>query len=190
MFFGLDSAFPSNNPGGLVAIGYNFVCGYLEADDNQRTPHIWTYDEWASQADAGLFLAPIFVAPFGVPTYEQGINAGNKALNQMQRMNLSGIFILDIENGDIATDYTKGVVDSAHNGKCQVGVYGSYPTILSMSQQAGAWFWDKTWLANWVQSGVSLHKAMPDWDMWQYATGPQFDYNVAVNDFPFAQWNG
>lgn len=190
MYFGLDSAYPSQNPGGLIALGYNFVCGYLGADDNQRTPHIWTPEEWEAQANADLLLVPIFVAPYGTPTYDQGVTAGDKALSLMQASKLSGIFILDVENGATPTEYTKGVVNAAHAGSCAVGVYGSIPTILGMSQEAGAWFWDKTWLANWVQSGVGLHKAMPDWDMWQYATGPQYDYNVAATTMQFAKWNG
>jgi len=190
MYFGLDSAYPSPNPNGLIAMGYNFVCGYLEADDNQRTPHVWTPEEWQAQANADLMLVPISVAPYGIPTYAQGVSAGNKALEFMQRSKLSGMFVLDVENGAVPTDYTHGVVDAAHAGSCSVGVYGSIPTILGMSQQAGAWFWDYTWLANWVQSGLRLSLAMPDWDMWQYATGPQFDYNVASATMRYAEWNG
>lgn len=171
-------------------MGYDFVAGYLEADNSQRTPHVWTADEWAGMANADLLLVPIFVAPYGVPTYQQGVDAGNKAVDRMQRLGLSGCFVLDVENGATPTDYTQGVVDAAHAGSASVCVYGSAPSILGMSGQAGSWFWDKTWLANWVQSGMRLPLAMPDWDMWQYATGPNFDYNVATVNYPFASWNG
>lgn len=189
MIFGLDSSTPSANPNGLIALGYNFVCGYLPAMPGQATPHVWTPDEWKRQHDATMLLMPIFVAPYGIPSYQQGVDAGNFALQQMQNYKLSDIFCLDVENGYIASDYIKGVCDAAHAGSCMVNLYGSASTIQGVSKELGAWVWDKTWLCNPVQSGNKVGPAMPDWDMWQYAFGPQYDYDVATDTMEFATLN-
>lgn len=188
MLYGLDSATPPSHPETLVAMGYSFVCGYLLALSGQRTPHTWTTTEWALQAAGGLQLMPIAVAPYGTPSYDQGVIAGNDSLEAMHKARLSGILTLDIENGAVPADYTAGFINAVHAGDCSVMIYGSGTTISGLAAAIG-WVWDKTWLANWVSSGQMLKPAAPDFDMWQYATGPVFDYDVAVNDFPFATLN-
>lgn len=186
MQFGLDSAWPSSTPTDLKALGYDFAMGYLGG----RAEHVWTPDDWRRHQLVGLQLGPIWVSPSSAGTYGAGVTDGNKALDAMHANGLTGIFFLDIENGIVQTEYTSGVCDAAHAGSCSVGVYGSTPTIRGMVAEAGTWFWDKTWLANWVQSGLRLAPAMPDWDMLQYATGPQFDYDLAVDDMFFASLSG
>lgn len=186
MQWGVDSSSAPADPKALVGQGFSFAMGYLPALPGQATPHVWTADEWKACNDAGLKLGPIAVAPYGTPTYQQGVDAGNFALASMQDLKLSGIFVLDIENGYVATDYALGVVAAAHAGQCSVALYGAQPTIYGMAQQAGSWFWDRTWLCLPFQNGQRVIRAFPDFDMWQFGWTGQFDYDVAVNDFPFA----
>ncbi len=114
---------------------------------------------------------------------QAGVDAGNAALDAMQAIGLSGIVLLDVESGAIPLDYVAGFVDACHAGECQVGLYGSRPTLAGTFPEAGVDVW---WLAEWVQSGLKLGPAPLNWSMWQYATGPSWDYDVAVDDFPFA----
>jgi Domain of unknown function (DUF1906) len=176
MKWGLDSAFPAEDPGGLVRLGYSFACGYIGG----RAANVWTPDSWRLHADVGLGLVPIWVSPTGTPSEQQGVDDGNAALERMQALQLAGMLILDVENGEAPIDYVRGFVDACHAGLASVGLYGSR-TTLSAIDQVDAW-----WLAEWVSSGRKLGDAPPDWSMWQYATGPDFDYDVAVDSFPFA----
>lgn len=178
MKYGLDSAYPSADPTHLKRMGWEFVCGYLGPEGG--TPHIWTPAEWAAQRDAGLQLAPIWVAPYGTPSYDQGVAHGNSAIATLQALGMSGWVMLDVENGAVDPDFIKGFASACHAGSCSVALYGSATTLLQ-APDIDAW-----WLADWIQSGVPLHRPPLDWSMWQYATGPQFDYNVARDDFAFA----
>jgi hypothetical protein len=178
MLYGVDSAYPSSNPWQLVNLGWQFVCGYLGPVGG--TPHIWTHTEWKRHADVGLKLAPIWVAPYGTPSEQEGVDSGNAALSKMHELGLSNIIVLDVENGASDPEFITGFCNAVHNGDCSVALYGSESTLLN-APGVDAW-----WLASWVQSGVPLHQAPIDWSMWQYATGPQFDYNVAVDTFTFA----
>jgi hypothetical protein len=183
VIYGLDSAYPSRDPRGLVDMGYGFVCGYFGG----RALNVWTRNDWQAHAAAGLKLGPIWVSPSGNPPRDQGVDQGNTALLALQMVGLSGLAILDIENGATPREYTIGFVEACHAGSCAVGMYGSRTTINAIGDVLGEG--DVWWLAEWVQSGTRLWTAPPDWSMWQFATGPQFDYNVARDDFPFASFD-
>jgi len=180
VIYGVDSAYPSTDPAALRGLGWGFACGYIGG----RALHVWTAADWAAHAAAGLKLGPIWVAPTGAPPEQVGVDQGNAALVAMQNLKLAGMVFLDVENGATPRDYTRGFLDACHAGACAVTLYGSQTTILGIGDLLGAG--DAWWLADWVQSGVPLRQAPSDWSMWQYSTGPQFDYNVAVDDFPFA----
>lgn len=177
MLWGVDSAYPSPNPSDLVAFGYSFACGYVGG----RALHVWTADDWRTHAAAGLRLVPIWVSPTGTSSYDQGIQDGNGCLVAMQSVGLSGMCVADVESGAMPRDWYRGFTDALHAGQCASGLYGSSPTIQALGDLSDTW-----WLASWVASGQPLRPALPDWSMWQYATGPTFDYNVAVHDFTFA----
>ncbi len=179
MKYGLDSAYPPSDPGRIRALGWQFVAGYLGPIDG--TPHVWTADEWRAAADAHLELLPIWVAPYGDPSNQDGVDAGNAALQAMQDIGLSGMLALDVENGAQPHDFVLGFTSAVHAGSCSVVLYGSGATLVDAHDV------DDWWLADWVQSGPALRRAPLDWAIWQYATGPQYDYDVAVNDFVFAQ---
>jgi len=178
MQYGVDSAYPSSNPASLVALGYAFALGYLPGGNEENA---WTLEQWKAHADAGLKLGPIAVAPFGTPTEQEGVDHGNRVLVAMQNFKLSGMVLHDVENGASPRDYAKGFVDALHAGSCAAWLYGSRTTILSIGDLYDGW-----WLADWIQSGLPLRQAPPDWSILQYATGPQFDYNVARDDVPWA----
>lgn len=180
MIYGVDAAYPGD-PAKLAALNWQFVCGYLGGGNETRA---WTSNEWRAFAQAGFKLGPIAVAPFGEPSNQVGVDHGNRALVAMQALHLSGMVLHDVENGATPRDYAKGFVDSCHAGSCAVTLYGSRTTILAIGDLYDSW-----WLAEWVQSGTKLGKAPLDWSMWQYATGPNYDYNVAVDDFKFAVLN-
>lgn len=177
MLYGVDSANPSTDPASLKGLGWSFACGYIGG----RALHTWTADDWRRHDAAGLKLGPIWVSPTGQPSYDRGVDEGNKALVAMQSSRLSGNVLLDVENGAQPEAYINGFVAACHAGQCSVGLYGSRATLAGTT--TGVDFW---WLAEWVQSGSRLAPAPLDWSIWQYGTGPQFDYNVAIDDFPFA----
>jgi len=185
MIWGVDSATPSPNPAGLVALGYEFACGYLGPVGG--TPHVWTANEWKRHRDAGLKLGPIWVAPYGAPGRQAGLDHGNAALTVMQLLHMSGFLFLDVENGAAPRDYAAGFVDAVHAGSCAVGLYGSRTTILGIGDLLGQG--DAWWLADWLPDPGPA--APPDWSMWQcssvWISGTRYDLNVARDDFPFAE---
>lgn len=181
MKYGLDSAYPAADPERMATLGWQFVCGYLGPEGG--TPHVWTLAEWRAQYNAGLQLLPIWVAPYHALGEQSGVDAGNAALARLQELGLSGVVVLDVENGESTPEYVRGFVAACHAGSCSVCIYGAANTLLNAPDV------DSWWLADWIQSGVGLRRPPLDWSMWQYSTGPQFDYNVCVNDFLFAALN-
>jgi Domain of unknown function (DUF1906) len=182
MIWGVDSAYPGD-PVALAALGYGFACGYLGPIGG--TPHVWTAADWQRHAAAGLKLGPIWVAPYGQPSEQEGVDHGNRALSAMQANHLSGMVLLDVENGATPRAYIKGFIAACHAGSCAVGLYGSQTTIVTTGDLPDAW-----WLAAWLPlAGM----APPDWSMWQCGSvvirGVTFDLDVAVDDFPFATYN-
>ncbi len=180
MLWGVDSAYPHGWPQALADAGFSFACGYIGG----QAEHVWTGDDWRGHAAAGLGLVPIWVAPSGEPSRDDGVTAGNGALAAMQDLGLSGQLVLDIEDGAVPVDYAAGFIAACYAGQASVAVYGSSRTLRELDGFA-AW-----WLAAWVAPSAPLGPALPDWSMWQYATGPRFDYDVARDDFMFATLNG
>ncbi len=179
MLYGVDSAY-AGNPNTLVTLGYHFAAGYVGG----RALNVWSVDDWRSHAAAGLDLLPIWVAPTGAPSRNAGVTEGNHALEAMQAVPLSGVIALDVENGAQPVDYTQGFVSACHAGELSVVLYGSRTSLESCGGSVDGW-----WLAQWVSSGRALDRAPLDFSMWQYATGPVFDYDVAVDDFRFATFS-
>jgi hypothetical protein len=176
MIYGVDSAFPNPRPNVLLELGWEFACGYIGGN----ALNVWTPGDWQRHRDARLQLMAIWVAPYGVPSRQEGVDAGNEALDAMEALGMTSVLCLDIENGALPIDYLSGFRDSVRAGEVALCVYGSKSTVEVAAQTA-----DSIWLANWIQSGLPLRPAPPDFDMCQYATGPLFNYNMARDDFGF-----
>lgn len=176
MLWGIDAATPPTNPRALVADGWAFAMGYVGG----RAAHVWSAADFAECAAAGLSVGAVWVAPTTDTGYDAGVLAGNELLAAMQAHGLTSWVWLDVEDGAVMPKYAAGLVSSVHAGQCQVGIYGSRATIEGMGNLFDTW-----WLASWVTPGAVLVPAPPDFTIWQFATGPQFDYNVAVDNCPF-----
>lgn len=177
MKFGVDAETPPTNPGLLQQLGWEFIAGYLGG----RAARIWTPAEFASCAAAGLELMPIWVAPALEDGYDAGVNEGNSAIAAMHAAQLVGVVALDVEDGQDESGYIAGFVAAVHAGSARVVLYGSQQTLLEAPETVDDW-----WLANWVQQDVGLEPPPPDFTIWQYGTGPAFDYDVATDGFVFA----
>jgi hypothetical protein len=184
MLWGVDSAVPHPEPGGLVALGYSFACGYVGG----RAANTWAADDWARHVEAGLLILPIWVSPAGVPSYKDGRADGARAIAAMSLVFLKDVIALDVEDGAIVPEYIRGFVRECHVHYLSVVLYGTAATLRANSfpkDQVDSW-----WLADWVTPGADLPVASADWSMWQYAQGPRFDRDVARDDFSFATYVG
>lgn len=177
MKYGVDCETPPENPSQLEQTGWQFVAGYLGG----RAAHTWQPQDFASCAAAGLEILPIWVSPAVEAGYDAGVLEGNAAISAMQAAGLEGVVALDVEDGEDEAGFIAGFVAAAHAGQLAVVLYGSGQTLLEAPEGVDAW-----WLASWVAQDQTLEAAPPDFSMWQYGTGPQFDYNVAVDTFVFA----
>lgn len=182
MQWGLDAAYlpTSSGPERFYAQGWRFFGGYIGG----RAEHVWPASDWQRVAKAGFGLLPIWVAPSTDSSRDQGVDEGNAALAAMQSIGLSGLVMLDIENGADLTTYTSGFVDAVHAGSCRVGIYGTQPTIETVGQNVKTDAW---WLAFWPGSPMPLKPAPSDWSLWQWAAGESLDFNIAWDGFEFAQ---
>lgn len=178
MKLGVDSAYASTNPARLTELGWQFACGYIGG----TALHVWSAEDWRNQKYAGLELLPIWVAPLHTAGYDAGDYDGNQALVKLQELGLAGIVILDVEAGACGPAYADGFRASILAGSCKLGVYGSSGGLTKVGTVSG----DLVWLAMWPTAAQPIGAAPPDFDIWQYESGPEFDYNVARDDFPFA----
>lgn len=180
MKWGLDSmAAPVGELEQFFAMGWDWFAGYVGG----KAAHVWTPEEWSRTASAGFALLPIWVAPLVDDAgREAGVEDGNACLDALGAAQLSGVVALDVENGLTPVQYASGFVDAVHAGSCRVVLYGVATTLLTL-EDAG---FDAWWLANWPGSGRPVTGAPPDFTLWQYAEGPQCDFNVCVDDFEFA----
>lgn len=167
----------------MFDMGWEGIMGY--AGPPGRALNIWTPENWDRARKIGFKLGIIWLAPLSTSGDDEqaGVNDGNAMLAAMQSLGFTSLGWLDVENGLILPSYTKGFCDAMHAGSAQVGLYGSSRTIAALQ---GAPSYDRTWLCDPVVQGQSAPEGQPDWDMIQYAFGPAFDYNFAVNDLPFA----
>lgn len=166
----------------LQAAGFSFVCGYLGGN----TPRVWTAAEFLRCVQHELDVMPIWVAPLVDDAGRQwGVDDGNAAIQGMLDRHMSGVLVLDVENGLFPTDYTKGFTDAVHAGSCKVMLYGNNPTLEALADLC-----DFSWLALWGRPEL----ASAPWpaDMWQYLSSSRYDFNIADNTLPFAgldpQW--
>jgi hypothetical protein len=174
MIYGFDSAYAPDDAtlADMVGNGWGFYAGYIGGN----ALHVWSHADWARVRNAGLKLIPIWVAPYGTPSYARGVADGNGCLVAMQVLGFSGTMLLDVENGATPSDYIRGFVDAMHAGSAGVALYGSWPTINACEQ-----FVDHAFVADW-----SGQIPPGSWEGWQYATGPTVDFDVVVDSYPFA----
>jgi hypothetical protein len=183
MLWGLDAAYP---PPDLLtaqdykAKGWSWFAGYIGG----AALHVWSVQEWQRVYSVGFSILPIWVAPLspGEWTRDRGVQDGNDALLRMVGLGLTSNLVLDIENGEVPLEYAAGFVDAVHAGSCDVTLYGLSKTLLGL-QDVGADHW---WLAFWTSPALPIYSAPCDWEVWQFNDGPETDYNVAVDSFPFA----
>lgn len=179
MRWGVDCSKPlSHSEAAELAGGsFTFVAGYLGGN----TPKVWTTDDFRTPAAHDLDVLPIWVAPLAdEPGRQWGVDDGNAALQAMIDRGMSGVLVLDIENGLVPEEYGRGFTDAVHAGKCSVVLYGNNRTLWGMDGLV-----DFHWLAWWGQP-KPVNMPFPA-DLWQYASGERFDYNVANLQFPFAE---
>ncbi len=160
-------------------MGWRWVAGYVGG----RALNVWKPAEWQRARTQGFDLLPIWVAPGADDAgREVGTLEGQECVDALQARGLSGIVVLDVEDGLSPEKYAMGFVDAVHAGSCEVVLYGTGQTLNGLVQ-VGFDFW---WLAQWPLSGQPVYVVPPDWTLWQFGTGPAADYNVAQDDFPFA----
>jgi hypothetical protein len=183
MRWGVDAAYPpvADQPARLVAQGWSWIGGYIGG----RAEHVWLPSDWENCSVAGLALLPIWVAPASDEPADLGSSDGNAALEAMRANGLSGVVVLDVENGADLTQYAFGFADAVHAGNCRVVLYGTSPTLLSTGNNVKV---DDWWLASWPSSPMPLQPAPPDWRLWQWAAGEAFDFDVASDEFQFADF--
>lgn len=182
--YGLDRSAPLSAADAAAAIanGYTFVCGYIYGN----TPKIWTVANIRVVVDAGLAFVPVGVALIASgQSYDSGISDGNGMLAAMQARGLSGVGVMDYENGIVDQDHGQGFNDAMHAGSASTMIYGQASSLVAM---AGPW--DLYWLAKWEGFMSGLQPAPPDWDMWQVEDGSPYDFNMARSDFPFGTFSG
>lgn len=180
MRYGLDAAYPDTTRehlDNLRKLGFEWMAGYIGG----HAWRVWTPDDWDRVYAAGFDVLPIWVAPLSEdPGREVGIEDGNRCILAMQAARLTGVVVLDIENGVRPEEYAAGFVDACHNGLVDVVGYG---TAGSIGMHVD---WDAWWLAFWPQSPMPLRDAPPEWHYWQYASGQQYDFSVARDAARFA----
>jgi hypothetical protein len=182
MIWGLDSAYLADDAtvSRYYDLGWRWHGGYVGG----AALHVWAISDWQRLMRAGLAALPIWVAPLEPAAHSSGINEGNACLDKLQELSLSGVVVLDVESNAVPFAYAEGFVDAVHAGKCSVVLYGAPDTLQGLS---GLPF-DAWWLASWVVPASLVKQAPPDWTLWQYATGPQCDFSVALDSFTFADF--
>lgn len=161
------------------ADGWDFYCGYIGG----HAANVWSPGEWQRVASLGFLLLPIYVAPLrDDPGHEQGVNDGNNAVMLMQALGFSGTVALDVESGRTPREYSTGFIEACTAGDLGVVLYGTPETIRGIGDLP----WLQWWVAWWPAPGLRYQAAPPDWAMWQVADGPECDYDVAVEGFPWA----
>lgn len=179
--WGLDSASPPDaaTAAALKAQGWAFFGGYIGPAG--RAERVWTKAEFATVARAGLQVLAFWIAPLsGDPGYDQGVSEGNAALAAMQARGLTGWLQIDAESGVGPRGWMRGFMDALHAGACKGRLYGTSASIAAIGDLADSWY-----LAGWPTPDTAEALPMPDWDVWQYSTGPAYDYNVAVDTLEF-----
>jgi hypothetical protein len=179
MIFGIDSGYPSSDPSALAANGWKFAGGYIGGS----ALHTWTKNDWERYVAAGFKILPWWVAPESSGTSDSGSYDGNQALGAMISVGLTGCLCLDVESEALSVEYAQGFYNSVHAGSCRVGVYGTPTTLVRLASIP----WDFRYLASWPNAGTDETFAPPHCHIWQYASGPTYDYSVAPDDFKFAE---
>lgn len=179
MKWGVDGASEPTEPemDALLYSGISWVAGYIGG----RALNVWSPEVWRVLHEDGMELLPIWVAPLSAddPGREQGIQEGNEALVTMQSLGLTGLVVLDVENGLEPYEYALGFRDAVNNGECALVVYGTNSTLWALRTALNF-----AWLANW--SNPRPEDQPYPADLWQYGTGSRWDYSIADNGFAFA----
>ncbi len=184
--WGMDSAYPKSADefASLAGQGIGFYGGYVGGS----ALHTWSKDDFAALAASGMKILAYWVGPLGTdPGYDQGVSDGNACLSALQERGLSGWVVDDAESGVVRRQWSQGFVDALHAGSCSVRVYGSPDTLKGMGDIYDSWY-----LAWYPTSGMAAQTFLNeiiDWDVWQFASGPDVDYNVARDDIPFTDFN-
>lgn len=179
MRWGLDSAYPPSwsRAQAWFNDGWSFFGGYIGGD----ALNVWTNADWARVTAAGFQPLPIWVGPTALgPGRDMGVADGNAALTRLQELNLSTV-ALDLENSLAPIEYARGFADAINAGSARAILYGAPRTLLELVGQGFAHWW----LASWPTKGQRVTAAPPDWSLWQYATGPEADFNCCVDDVIF-----
>lgn len=161
--------------------GFSWVAGYIGG----RAEHVWPAMHWIQAFEVGLDVLPIWVAPLADDAGRQaGVDDGNAALLEMQMTGLTGVLVLDVENGLEPIEYAAGFLDAVSAGDCEVALYGTLGTIVAL-QDIGFSQW---WLARW--GAPTANDTVIPVHFWQCSTGRTFDVNIADDTarFAFPTW--
>ena len=181
VIYGLDSSTPPTlaQATKFFDLGYRFWGLYVDGN----TPHKWTVPEIELVTSVGFQIVPITVALLtNNLSYQDGVDAGNSMLAAMQARGISGLGVLDVENGLEPVDFVHGFGDAMHAGQTSSMLYGLGNTLVSCAAPSV----DLYWLARWMSFLNGVPPAPPDWDVWQVEDGTPCDFNAARSDFPFA----
>src|SRR6266702_673958 len=101
-------------------MGWRWVAGYVGG----RALNVWKPAEWQRARTQGFDLLPIWVAPGADDAgREVGTLEGQECVDALQARGLSGIVVLDVEDGLAPGKDAMVCVDAVDAGGGEFGVY-------------------------------------------------------------------